>query len=475
MNFTSLEFLLFFPIVMLVVKIAPSKIRWCVLLFSSYFFYFYWNPWTILLLIVTTLVSYISAIKITSAKTKKEENIWLILVLIVSLGFLGTFKYLSFFLNSLFDLLSMFGIDREPYILNIFLPIGISFYTFQTLSYVIDVYKKEIEPERHLGYYALFVSYFPQLVAGPIERPSNLLPQLKASKKICKYDVKIGLEILLRGFFKKLVIADFLGGYVDRVYSLPNAFNGIAILIATIMFAFQIYCDFSGYSDIAVGIARMMGIKLMKNFDKPYSAINIQDFWKRWHISLTSWFRDYVYKPLGGSHKGFKIHCINTMIVFFISGLWHGAAWNYILWGCIHGFYMVVYLIFCRFESKCVENSSWLVGKAKQLGTFSLISFSWIYFRAESITDANLLVLNIFSGWDIESISNSFKGLDFNFLNLIYIIFALLSLGKLDNLETEKCREGLGIISFLLLNICMFAWLSLLSVNGESSFIYFRF
>ncbi len=476
MNFVSVEFLVFFPVVMLLFNFLPSKYRWCVLLISSYFFYFYWNPWTILLLLTTTLVSYVSAISIEKAKSKKEEKFWLVLTLIVSLGFLVVFKYLSFFLNSFIDLANLFGVEKESYVLNIFLPLGISFYTFQTLSYVLDVYKKDIKPEKHFGYYALFVSYFPQLVAGPIERPSNLLPQLKEEKIVSAEDITLGLQILLRGFLKKLLIADFLGSYVDLVYKNPMDYSGLVIIIATVMFAFQIYCDFSGYSDIAVGMARMMGIKLIKNFDRPYSATNIQDFWRRWHISLTSWFTDYVYKPLGGSRRGFARQCFNVMLVFVISGLWHGAAWNYILWGCLHGFYMVINIVLRKFRNVEVNNKSFFSTKIKQIRTFGLVCFGWIYFRAETINDANILVLNLFSGWTFDRILSDIRLLELDIVTFIYIVLAGMCVSKLEAVDFSQSRDTrVFLIVFLLINIVAFGWLSLLSLNGSSTFIYFQF
>ena len=333
MTFNSWQFLIFLPVVVLLYWIVPNKFRWILLLIASYIFYLFWNVKLIFLILFTTGISYISAILINKSKNDKIKKLWLIITLISCLGVLFFFKYFTFIANSIIDLINLGSNNIPQLTFSLLLPVGISFYTFQTLSYVIDVYRGKINPEYHLGYYALYVVYFPQLVAGPIERPENLLPQLRQERTFDSNDLFTGLRISIVGFFKKVVIADTVAIVVNSVYNNLGYANGITIIIATVLFAIQIYCDFSGYTDIAIGVARMMGIKLNDNFNQPYLATSIRDFWKRWHISLTSWFTDYVYIPLGGSRCKFYRWAINVMIVFLLSGLWHGAAWTFVIWG----------------------------------------------------------------------------------------------------------------------------------------------
>ncbi|MBR1779936.1 MAG: MBOAT family protein, partial [Oscillospiraceae bacterium] len=331
MNFNSLEFLLFFPVVFILHWTLPHRFRWVLLLAASWMFYFWWNPWTGLLLVGTTLVSWLCARGIARTEQTAIRRALLVLALAVSLGCLGFFKYTGFFA-------SLVGLELS---IQIILPVGISFYTFQTLSYVIDVYRGGVEPEGHFGYYALFVSFFPQLVAGPIERPENLLPQLRAERTLRAQNLTAGGWLLLEGYFKKIVVADTLAPYVDRVFGVPEAALGPEIVLATLLFGIQIYCDFSGYSSIARGTAALLGIDLMENFRRPYGARTVRELWRKWHISLTSWFTDYVYIPLGGSRRGLPRQVVNILIVFLLSGLWHGAGWTFVLWGLIHGLYQV--------------------------------------------------------------------------------------------------------------------------------------
>jgi len=487
MNFVSIEFILFFPLVLFLYWILPFQYRWIHLLVSSYFFYLIWAPWTLLLLLTTTLISYIASRMIEGAKSRALRNFWLITTLIVCLGCLIVFKYLGFLTENVTTLLHLFGIPMQDIVLKIFLPVGISFYTFQTLSYVIDVYRGDIQAEKHLGYYALFVSYFPQLVAGPIERPSNLLPQLREKHFINPVDLVDGLKLMLRGFFKKLVIADYLATYVDVVYAAPDQADGPAIVIATVMFAFQIYCDFSGYSDIASGVARMMGIRLMKNFDHPYSATSIQDFWRRWHISLTTWLSDYIYKPLGGSRRGVLRRCVNVLIVFLISGAWHGASWTYIIWGGIHGVYMLVGILWRNLRGEYKRTrSSVLSDTIRCLFTFTLVCFAWLVFRANSLTDLVVLLHGLFTGWTSAGIDNMFAILQLDVLALIRITLMLFCLWQLKRLPVwgaarpessnslQECAKT-ALFVFEMITLIALTWLSLLSINAASSFIYFQF
>ena len=487
MNFVSIEFLLFFPTVLVLYWLLPHKYRWLLLLVASYLFYLYWTPWTLILLFGTTLISYIAARAIASAKSEVKRKFWLILALVICVGCLVIFKYLGFLVDNVTTLLQLFGVPAQDVAVKIFLPIGISFYTFQALAYVIDVYRKDIEPETHFGYFALYKSYFPQVVAGPIERPMNLLPQLRALHQLNSVDLIVGLQLMLRGFFKKLIIADYLAAFVDVVYGAPKEAGGPAIVITTVLFAFQIYCDFSGYSDIAVGIARMMGVRLMSNFNSPYSAISIQDFWRRWHISLTSWFTDYIYIPLGGSRKGIFRRCINVMIIFLISGAWHGASWTYIIWGGIHGVYLVAGILRRRFLGRHTkDNPLGIVRLGRCAVTFGLVCFAWLFFRAESLGDVVLLLNNLLTGWSIGGLGNALRMMQLDRLDAIrmLLMFACLPLlGRLSKWpisgrdRTPSLQAGVhtALTVFVLITLIALAWLALLSINADSSFIYFQF
>ncbi|NLW73637.1 MAG: MBOAT family protein, partial [Clostridiales bacterium] len=326
MVFNSFEFLIFWPVVTILYFVLPKKLKWMMLLLASYYFYVSWNFDLVFLILFTTVISYVSALIIEKRRENKAlTKACLTVTLIASLGVLFFFKYFNFLSTSVTGLLTALGAKVQPLEFDLILPVGISFYTFQTLSYAIDVYRGQVKAERHFGYYALYVSFFPQLVAGPIERPENLLPQLHADNPPAWRNIIGGLRKMIIGFFKKVVVADMLAGYVNSVYNNVDGATGLGVALATVMFAFQIYGDFAGYTDIAIGCAEIMGIKLMKNFNLPYTAQSIKEFWARWHISLSTWFRDYLYIPLGGNRCSKFRHQMNVMIVFLVSGLWHGA------------------------------------------------------------------------------------------------------------------------------------------------------
>jgi alginate O-acetyltransferase complex protein AlgI len=343
--FNSIEFLLFFPVVVAIYFATPQRYRWALLLAASYYFYASWKPEYLLLIIASTLVDYGCGLRMGSIAGKARRKKWLLVSLTSNLGLLFAFKYFNFFNESARAVFDRFNIFYDVPAFDLLLPVGISFYTFQTLSYSIDVYRGRQRPERHLGIFALYVSFFPQLVAGPIERSTHLLPQFFQPHRF-EYDrVTSGLRLVLWGFFKKVVVADRLALYVNAVYNDPSAHTGPTILLATYFFAFQIYCDFSGYSDIAIGTARVMGYDLMQNFRRPYFARSISEFWSRWHISLSTWFRDYLYIPLGGNRVPRWRWYVNLFAVFLISGLWHGANWTFVVWGALHGTYLIVGLV----------------------------------------------------------------------------------------------------------------------------------
>lgn len=357
-------------------------------------------PVYILILGFTIIVDYFAGILLENAEGRRRK-LFLICSLCANIGVLAVFKYYNFLNNNFSILLKGFALDNPLPFLKIILPIGLSFHTFQAMSYTIEVYRGNQKAERHFGIYALYVMFYPQLVAGPIERPQNLLHQFR-EKYVFDYDrVLEGLKLMLWGLFKKIAIADRLAIYVNAVYNNPVQHNGKSFALATIFFAFQIYCDFSGYSDIAIGIAKVMGFKLMTNFNRPYFAVNISEFWKRWHISLSSWFRDYLYISLGGSRVAIPRWYFNLLIVFLVSGLWHGANWTFIIWGALNGFYLVFAIISQRLRDKF--NMITGIIKLPKLNhllqiliTFMLSCFAWIFFRANNLTDALLIIKKIF-------------------------------------------------------------------------------
>jgi alginate O-acetyltransferase complex protein AlgI len=401
MLFNSLHFLIFFQIVVALYFSLPHRLRWILLLFSSCYFYMVFIPKYILILFVLILIDYAAGIFIENTQDAARRRTILIVSLAANVGMLSIFKYFNFLNDNLTGLLSALNWKNAIPSLGLILPIGLSFHTFQSMSYTIEVYRGNQKAERHLGFYALYVLFFPQLVAGPIERPQHLLHQYREEHSFDYERVVDGLKLMTWGLFKKVVIADRLTILVDHVYGAPGRHNGAELALATYFFAFQIYCDFSGYSDIAVGAAQVLGFNLMSNFNRPYFAKSISEFWKRWHISLSTWFKDYLYIPLGGNRTTRGRWYFNLFVTFLVSGLWHGANWTYLLWGAIHGAYLIGSIMM-----KDVRNriSGWLglqrspaVHKLVQVAvTFHLTAFAWIAFRARSISDFGLIVGRIF-------------------------------------------------------------------------------
>lgn len=392
MLFNSLAFLVFFPCVFLLYYALPFRFRKYMLLAASYYFYMCWKPEFIVLILFSTVVDYCCGLGMVRWPERKKRL--LAVSLMMNLGLLFFFKYLNFFGETLTGLCRAVSIPFSAPALNIILPVGISFYTFQTLSYTLDVYKGKLEPERDFVTFALFVSFFPQLVAGPIEKASNLLPQLKVEHPFDYKSVTWGAKRMVWGFFKKMVVADQLAVLiVDPVYQNPDQYRGGALVLATCAFAVQIYCDFGGYSDIARGCAQMMGVRLMANFRNPYFAGSVTEFWKRWHISLTSWFREYIYIPLGGNRKGPAKKCLFVLITFTLSGLWHGANWTFVLWGLLHALVMdLEFLWGGRFPAG--ERGA-AVHALRCAATFLVVSGLWIFFRAASLSDALYILRHI--------------------------------------------------------------------------------
>ena len=400
MLFNSLHFLLFFAIVTPTYFFLSQKFRVLFLLIASCYFYMAFLPVYILILAGTIVIDYIAGIYIEKTQGKKRK-LYLVISLISNIGILCIFKYYNFLNENISHVLNVFGYENHIPNLSILLPIGLSFHTFQAMSYTIEVYRGNQPAERNFITYSLYVMFYPQLVAGPIERPQNLLYQFKQKHNFEYQRVVDGLKLMAWGMFKKVVIADRLAEMVNYVYNDPTSFKGFPLIIATVFFAIQIYCDFSGYSDIAIGSAQVMGFKLMRNFERPYFSKSISEFWKRWHISLSTWFKDYLYIPLGGNRvvkwKIFR----NLLLTFLISGLWHGANWTFIIWGAIHGIYLVLELLLKpvkdRFFQKIkLNNENYFYRLFSALFTFSLVTFAWIFFRANSFKDAKHIITNFF-------------------------------------------------------------------------------
>lgn len=488
MIFNSLIYLIFLPVVLLLLTVVGERGKWAILLLASCLFYMWWNPPLIVLILSAIVVSYICARIIDQSNIRAVRIAALTASLVILFGMLFFFKYFNFFADLTAQIFSVFGVNTRRTTLDLILPVGISFYTFQTLSYVIDVYRRTIPAEHHLGYYALYVSFFPQLVAGPIERPENLLPQLKQKIVFTRENIWAGLSVMAVGYFKKIVAADLLAGYVNSVYNAPAEQSGTAVAIATLLFTVQIYCDFSGYSDIAIGTARLMGIRLMKNFDLPYSASSVKEFWDRWHISLSSWLRDYLYFPLGGNRKGKVRAQLNIFIVFLASGLWHGANLTFVLWGIIHGVARVAENLFYPIRKKwtlaLAENktASAAVSILLHILTFIFVSFTWIFFRANRVSDLGILLRALFMDFSCmpSTVQSALTqmGMDTHSLLLTLVSIAVLIL--LDYLMRYRETDDSYPISRAAETARIF-WIAvcgalLLSASGgTSSFIYFQF
>ena len=405
MLFNSIQFAIFLPIVFLLYWfVANKKLNHqnLLLLLASYFFYACWDYRFLFLLIFSTVLDYFTGLKMFDAKNNNSKKNWFFLSIVINLGFLGVFKYFNFFASSFADALSLVGIKTNFWVLNVILPVGISFYTFHGLSYVIDIYYDRIKPERNFINYSVFVSFFPLLVAGPIERATHLLPQIKKQRTFNYSQAIDGLRQILWGLFKKIVIADGCATYANIIFNDYTHLNGSTLFLGAIFFTFQIYGDFSGYSDIALGTARLFGIDLLRNFAFPYFSRDIAEFWRRWHISLSSWFKDYLYIPLGGSKGGTWMKVRNTFIIFLVSGFWHGANWTFIIWGLLNALYIMPSIIF-----NININNKEIVAKGKVFPTFKeimqisitfiLTVFAWIFFRAETVKVAVAFLKKIFS------------------------------------------------------------------------------
>lgn len=469
MLFNSIEFLIFFPIVTALYFLLPFRFRWVLLLIASCVFYMFFIPQYILILLVTILIDYVAAIKIEKVEARWKKR-YLIISIISTCLVLFIFKYYDFFNHNIHELCDLLGFHYNEKLADIILPIGLSFHTFQSLSYVIEVYKGKQKSEKHFGIYSLYVMFYPQLVTGPIERPQNLLVQLR-EKKIFQYENFVkGLRLILFGLFIKMVVADNLAVYVDQIYKNPEDHNSLSILIGLVFYSFQIYCDFYGYSSIAIGCALTMGYSLIDNFKNPYLAGNLNEFWHRWHISLSTWFRDYVYIPMGGKRVKVSRWVLNILVVFILSGLWHGPNWTFVLWGLAHGIFILTQNLINRILKISETKSQNIFLKIfNTIKTFILVTLLWVLFRAKDLDEVGTIFNSLFSNFDVED--------DFKVDTKIWIFF--ISFIIIDVLLYKKrfdswCNQQVPVLRWSLYMIIIFIILVFSSVQNFP-FIYFQF
>lgn len=479
MLFNTVNFLFFFTCIFGLYWSLKGKYKLqnLLLLMGSYFFYGCWDYRFLFLLVFSTLLDYFTAIKISSASKIQQKKIWFWISIIINLGFLCVFKYFNFFADSFKDLFSFFGVQINIWTLKVILPVGISFYTFHGLSYVIDVYKERIKPERNFIDYSVFVSYFPLLVAGPIERATHLLPQIQRPREFNYAKAIDGLRQILWGLFKKIVIADNCAEFANEIFNNSETYQGSTLVVGALFFTFQIYADFSGYSDIALGVSRLLGIELLRNFSFPYFSRDIAEFWRRWHISLSSWFRDYLYIPLGGSKGKLSTKIRNTFVIFIVSGFWHGANWTFLFWGLLNAIYFLPLLLKDRNRDNIdIVAMNRVLPSYKDVikisTTFCLVVFAWIFFRAESLTHAFKYIADIFNEDLFKTPQISERG--FVQLFLIIVFLAIEWFG----------RRGKYALESLLNNFYFpFRWLAYIVIifmiigfeGKEQDFIYFQF
>ena len=485
MLFNSLEFLLFFPLVTVLYFVFPTRFRWVLLLAASCYFYMAFVPIYIIILGTTIVIDYFAGIQIEKSEGKRRKSI-LLLSLVCNIGILFVFKYYNFINTNLSFLTDTFGVANSLPFLTILLPIGLSFHTFQAMSYTLEVYYGRQKAERHFGIYALYVMFYPQLVAGPIERPQNILHQLKEHHPFNYENVKAGLLLMAWGMFKKVVIADRLAMFVNTVYGDPTSFSSTSMLVATLFFSLQIYCDFSGYSDIAIGSAQVMGIKLMTNFNKPYGSRSVSEFWTRWHISLSSWFRDYVYIPLGGNRVVTWRRYYNLLIVFLLSGLWHGANWTFVVWGLLHAVFLISGLMTKSLQDRASSTLerrglSYVNSFIHIAFTFLLVTFAWAFFRAANTTEAVFILKQAVSAsihFDgpalLDDLVRAGLGLNY-FLLSIFLVVLLLVIHNLSiNSVPEWIRGQTPVYRWTLYYMLLLSMI-LFGIYERSQFIYFQF
>ncbi len=483
MLFNSLDFAIFLPIVFLLYWFLVQKnlkLQNALIVLASYVFYGWWDWRFLSLIIISTAVDYLVGQKLRNEDHQSKRKALLLISIIVNLGFLGFFKYYNFFLENFVDAFSLFGMQINTNSLNIILPVGISFYTFQTLSYTIDVYRKKLEPTQDFIAFSAFVCFFPQLVAGPIERATNLLPQFY-KKRAFEYQKAVdGMRQILWGLFKKIVIADNCAQYANQIFNNSADMNGSTLVLGAIFFTFQIYGDFSGYSDIAIGTSKLFGFNLKQNFANPYFSRDIAEFWRRWHISLSTWFRDYLYIPLGGSRVGTWMKVRNIFAIFLVSGFWHGANWTFIIWGALNAIYFLPLLLTNNNRKNLgVVAEGKLLPSLKEvfqiLLTFTLTVLAWIFFRAENISHAFNIFDEIFSKsiFNIPYFTNGSESYPTIFLVIIFILIEWI--GR----KNKFAIENIGLINHSYIRYCIYVIITTIILFmgnfGENSFIYFQF
>jgi alginate O-acetyltransferase complex protein AlgI len=471
MLFNSFEFLYFFIFVTAFYFILPDKFRWILLLGASCFFYMFFKPVYILILLFTIVIDYYAGIWIEKQTEKKKKKRFLVMSLIANIGVLAVFKYYNFINANISGLCELFGMQNSIPFLNIILPIGLSFHTFQAMSYTIEVYRGNQKAEKHFGIYALYVMFYPQLVAGPIERPQNILHQFYKKHPFSFENALTGSNLILLGLFKKVVIADRLAVYVNQVYTNLDSSTTVSAWLAAIFFSLQIYCDFSGYSDIARGTAKFMGYDLMLNFDRPYLSRSVSEFWTRWHISLSSWFKDYLYIPLGGNRVSKLKWYRNIMIVFLISGLWHGANFTFIIWGGLHAIYILIESIFLPYTGKLLNKPFPLLKLFNTLKVFLLVTIAWVFFRAANMQEAvHMMKLMFTFDLKVDAIQLYAGKGSFNLaLTFLVIGFLMLIYFLPKDLHFKTLTRNVAFLSgtiFLLF---------ILSKDASGEFIYFQF
>lgn len=475
MLFNSLEFAVFLPIVLIGYYSLSRRAQNIWLIIASYIFYGWWDWRFLFLIFISTIVDYSCGLGMGSTHVKSRKKFLLATSVTVNLGILGFFKYFNFFADSFAVLLEYFGLSANAHSLAIILPVGISFYTFQTMAYSIDVYRGRITPTRRFENFALYVAFFPQLVAGPIERPKNLLPQISKKRIVSENQLVQGFLLILTGLFRKVVIADTAARFVDLCFNYPGSYSSPALALGVVFFAIQIYADFSGYTNIARGVAMLLGFELMQNFKHPYLAANIAQFWRRWHISLSTWFRDYLYIPLGGNRKGRARTYFNLFVTMLLCGLWHGASWNFVAWGGMHGIFLAVHRFFYSNKKQGAGNKKTkfniFLYSIKVTGTFALVCFAWIFFRASDMQSALSYIASIAACQE-----GSFAAIGPHFHKLVFYIMALY-LTDVARLNGTGLAAGAGknfvirgaYFAFLIL------YLMLYGGADEMPFIYFQF
>ena len=475
MLFNSFQFLFFFIVVWLLFLLTRGTPRKSILLIASYYFYMCWSTRYIFVIWGITLIDYVAGLEIEKAEREGRRRLYLGLSLFCNLSLLVVFKYFNFLTGSLRSASHLFGLQYDPPLLAIILPVGLSFHTFQAMSYTIEVYRRRVPAEKNLLEYALYVAFFPQMVAGPIERPYELLPQFHREPKVTYEGVRAGMVQALWGLFKKMVLADNVADFVKLIYDAPRHYNGSALVLATLLFSIQIYCDFSGYTDIALGLARMMGYELRINFMQPYFSRSVGEFWRRWHISLSTWFRDYVYIPMGGNRVKLSRHYLNLMITFVISGLWHGANWTFVAWGFLHGLYLIVAQATAPFRPHFTRVPR-LQAFLKTVFTFALVTYAWIFFRANTLQDSWFIATHLLPLGRLDSFLLKVGG--FSRATAPYLLMSIIAMFVVEWWIAHPLRVprlwARPAFRALAYNACIYA-IVFFGFFGHRDFIYFQF